>query len=329
MARILIADQVSARRNILCTFLRAEEHVIIPVSNNEEAFRLLKEVQPDLIIAEGTASGTKLLAQAHEIDANAGIIMILSGPPSVEQLIELMNQGISDVLVSPLDINDVQTKVDRALSRRPGADAAEIRFRDLVGSSPKMQQVFRKIVKAGASESPVLIIGDKGTGKRQVAEQIHAVSVRKDRGFRSVNCLAVSSVELESELFGHEAGAFPGATQRRRGQVELSNGGSLCLQEVGALSPRLQARLLRLLEQQVVERLGGENPLTVDVRLLIASSDPLLYKVQEGSFQSDLYYCLSTCVIELPPLRARIQDVPELVDHFVSHYDVQVAPEAI
>jgi len=328
MARILIADQVSERRSILCTFLRGEEHVIIPVSSEEEAVRFLKDVHPDLIIAEGNVGGAKLLSEARELDSNTAMIMILTGPPSVEQVVELMNQGVSDVLVSPLDINDVQTKVERALNRRPGADAMQIRFRDLVGSSSKMQQIFRKVVKAGASESPVLIVGERGTGKRLVAEQIHLLSARKERVFRSLDCSAVALEELEHELFGHEAGVFPGATQPRRGQLELANGGSLCLQEVAVLTRPLQAKLLRLLEDQVVERRGGENPLTLDVRLLVASSDPLLYKVQEGSFQSDLYYGLSSCLIELPPLRARISDLPELVDHFVSRYDVQVSPEA-
>src|SRR5262245_13648131 len=129
MARILIADQVSERRSILCTFLRGEEHVIIPVSSEEEAVRFLKDVHPDLIIAEGNVGGAKLLSEAREIDSNTAMIMILTGPPSVDQVVELMNQGVSDVLVSPLDINDVQTKVDRALNRRPGADAMQIRFR--------------------------------------------------------------------------------------------------------------------------------------------------------------------------------------------------------
>ena len=153
MARILIADTVSERRSVLCTFLRGGEHVVIPVNGEEEAIRLMREVHPDLIIAEGTLEGTKLFSQAREIDPGVGVIMLMGGPPTIDQVVELMNQGVNDVLVSPLDINDVQTKVDVALSRRPTPEAIQVRFRELVGSSPKMQQLFRKIIKTATSNS--------------------------------------------------------------------------------------------------------------------------------------------------------------------------------
>ena len=328
MARILIADQVSERRNILCTFLRGEDHVIIPVGGEEEALKLMREVHPELIIVEGTVGGAKIMSEARELDGSTAVIIILGGPPGVEQVVELMNQGVSDILVSPLDINDVQTKVERAINRRPGADAVQIRFRELVGPCQKMQQVFRKIIKASVVDSPVLIIGEKGTGKRLVAGQIHDLSNRKDRTLRFINCAAIPATTLEIELFGQETPAPGAVDQRRQGLVELTNGGSLCLQEVTNLTSTVQMKLLTLLEDHVVERLGGDKPLSVDVRLLIASSD-LYYKVQEGSFQSDLYYALSTCVIELPPLRSRINDIPDLVDHFLGRYDVQIAPEAV
>ena len=329
MARILIADQVSERRSILCTFLRAEEHVLIPVSTNEEAIRFVREVHPDLIIAEGTLGGAKLLAEARETDSGIAVIMILAGPPTVEQVVELMNQGVSDVLVSPLDINDVQTKVERALNRRPAADATQIRFRDLVGSSSKMQQVFRQMIKTAATDSPILILGERGTGKQLVAEQIHGLSARKAHPFKVVHCAGLAAPELESELFGHEPGAFAWAVDQRRGQFELADGGTLCLEEIGALPAALQTKLLRFLDGQIIERLGGDKALSADVRILGANSDPLLYKVQEGSFRSDLYYALSTCLIELPPLRARTNDIPELVDLFASRYEVQIAGEAM
>src|SRR5437867_2731278 len=249
MARILIADQVSERRSILCTFLRAEEHVLIPVSTNEEAIRFVREVHPDLIIAEGTLGGAKLLAEAREADSGIAVIMILAGPPTVEQLVELMNQGVSDVLVSPLDINDVQTKVERALSRRPAADTVQIRFHDLVGSSGRMQQVFRTIVKVAAADNPVLILGEPGTGKQLVAEQIHGLSSRKGREFLTAHCAGLAAPELESELFGHEPGVFPWAVERRLGLFEVGDGGTLYLDEVAELPPLIQGKLLRFLEE--------------------------------------------------------------------------------
>jgi DNA-binding NtrC family response regulator len=329
MARILIADRLSERRNVLCTFLRGDEHIIIPVSDDEEALRVLREVHPELLVAEGTVGGAKLLSETKELDPDTAVIMILSGPPTVEQIVRLMDQGVSDVLVSPLDINDVRTKVERALSQRPGADAAQIRFHEIVGSSRQMQQVFRRMLKAAAVDSPVLIIGEKGTGKRVAAEQIHHLSARKDRPFATVHCAGLPPAELESELFGHEAGAFSWAPQRRHGPLESSDGGTVCLEEPDGLTPSLQSKLLRFLEEQRLQRLGGETPLSADVRIISIVCQDLVHLVQEGAFRSDLYFRLSASSIEIPPLRTRVSDVPELVDLFLSRYDVQIAGEAI
>lgn len=329
MARILIADHVSERRAILCTFLRADEHVIIPVARENEAIKSLRENQPDLIIVEGTLGGTKLLSEARELDPDIGVIMLMGGRPTVEQLVELMNQGVSDVLVSPLDISDVQSKIDRALGRRAASDAQQIRFHELVGSSGRMQEVFRKIVKAASGSHPLLITGEPGTGKERVAEQIHRISGRKDHAFRTAHGFGLSAMELESELFGHERGAFPWATEAHAGQLELGEGGTLYLDEVSLLPPMLQTKLLRFLDEQTVQRLGAARPISADVRILAGTSGSLLRKVEEGSFRHDLYYRLAVCVIELPPLRFRPQDIPELVDLFLGRYDLPIAGEAM
>jgi DNA-binding NtrC family response regulator len=325
MARILIADQVSERRSILSTFLRGDEHVIIPVGGEEEASRFMREVHPDLLITEGSVGGAKLLSEARELDPNVAVIMILAAPPSVEQVVELMHQGVSDVLVSPLDINDVQAKVDRALNRRASTDALQIRFHDLVGSSQRMQQVFRKIVKASASDVPVLILGEKGVGKQLVAEQIHTLSPRKDRPFRIVYCAALGAAELDGELFGQERGVSGG----RRGQFELGEGGTVLLQEVTALTSSLQTKLMRLLDERQLQRVGGDSFVSTDVRILAAASEPILPRVQDETFRSDLFYALSSNLIELPALRARINDIPEIVEHFLARYDVLIAGEAM
>jgi len=329
VARILIADHLSERRNILCTFLRADEHLLIPVAREAEAIKSLRETPPDLIILEGSVAGTKLLTEAKAIDLGPAVIMLMGGPPSVEQLVELMNQGVSDVLVSPLDINDVQTKVERALSRRPTPDALQIRFHDLVGPSAKMQQVFRKTVKVAASDNPVLLIGEPGTGKRLVAEQIHRLSARKDREFRTAHCTGLTEAELESELFGHEPGVSPWAVGPRPGLFEQGEGGTLYIDGIDELPTLLQGKLLRFLEGQTLVRLGGTRPFSADVRLLTGTSRPLHHKIEEGNFRSDLYYRLSASQIELPPLRSRPNDIPELVDLFLSRFDVQIAGEAV
>lgn len=325
MARILIADRISERRNILSTFLRGDDHVVIPVASEEEALRYLRELHPDLVIAEGNLQGTKLLAHIREMEQGVSMIMMMAGPPSVDQVVEIMNQGVSDILVSPLDINDVRAKVERALGRLPSASVVQIRFHSLVGSSPKMQEIFRKIVKTAAIGSAVLIMGEKGVGKQLVAEQIHLLSPRKEYPFKVAHCAGFSDAELEIELFGHGGSG----SERRRGLFELSEGGSLCIADIGSLSMRMQARLLRFLEEQTFQRAGGDVTLSANVRILATSCDTLTTQVQEGGFRSDLFYLLGGTCMELPPLRARALDIPELVDLFLSRYDVNIAGEAV
>ena len=329
MARILIADSVSERRNILSTFLRGNDHFVIPVKGEEEAIRLMREVHPDLIIAEGNLEGAKLLTQAREIVASVAVIMLMAGPPTIDQVVELMNQGVNDVLVSPLDINDVQAKVETALGRRPAPEQVQIRFRGLVGSNPRMQQIFRKIIKIAAGGSAVLLLGEKGTGKQLVAEQIHALSVRKDMAFNSVLCSAMPGKELCLELFGEDPAPGESRSERRRGLFELSDGGTLYLEDIGSMPPAVQAKLVRFLEEGTVHRIGKGHGLSLDVRVLASNTEPLTYLVQDGTFRSDLFYALSASLIELPALRARVGDIPELADLFLSRYDVQIAGEAV
>jgi DNA-binding NtrC family response regulator len=309
--------------------MRGDEHVVIPVSSEDEAIRYLREVQPDLVIAEGTLGGTKLLSQVRELDSAASVIMLMAGPPSVEQVVTLMNQGVSDVLVSPLDINDVRAKVERALSRHPATQSVQIRFHELVGSCPQMQLVFRKMIKTVSSHNPVLILGEKGVGKRLVAEQIHALGKRKDGPFTFLHCAGLTAHELEHQLFGHAGHSANGPAEPRRGLVEASDGGTFFIEEVHCLAQSTQAKLLRFLEDQLLQRIGSDLSLTLDVRIIAASSENLEHHIQDERFRPDLFYALSTNLLELPPLRARVLDIPELVDLFLARYDVQIAGEAM
>ena len=329
MARILIVDHSPERRSILCTFLRTDEHVIMPVSREAEAIKTMRETPPDLIVLEGTVAGTKVMAEAKQLDPGTAIIMLMGGEPSVEQLVELMNQGVNDVLISPLDINDVQTKVERALSRRRATDATALRFHDLVGTSQKMQQVFHQLLKAAAGDYPVLLVGEPGTGKQLVAEQIHRLSARKGHDFRTIHCAGLSALELESELFGHEEGAFSSAAERREGQLQLTDGGTLYVEGIAPFTLPLQGKLLRYLEDQAFQRLGGATRLSANTRIVAGVCRSLLHQVEEGTFRSDLFYRLSSCQIELPPLRGRAEDIPDLVDFFLARYGVQIAGEAM
>lgn len=331
MAIIVVADHLSERRTILCTFLRGDEHLLLPAARDEEALKLMRQNRPDLLIAEGTVTGAKLLNEARQLDPTMGIILMMASPPTVEQVVELMNQGVAEVLVSPLDINDVKTKVERTLSARSAPGALQIRFRDMVGSSQRMQQVFRKMIKAAAADNSVLILGEKGVGKQLVGQEIHDLSSRRDRPFTVVHCAELAPLELENEIFGHEPGAAPKGfgAERRRGALETAEGGTVYLEEVGALVPATQVKLLRSLEERTLQRLGGDLSLSTDVRILASSSAPLFQHVQDGGFRADLYYHLSAYLIEVPPLRGRTSDIPELVDYFLSRWHVQIAGEAV
>ena len=329
MARILVADPFAERRNILCTFLRGDDHIIIPAAREEEALELIRDVHPDLILVEGTVDGMKLLSEAREHDPGISAILILPNTPPLERAVELMKQGMSDFLVSPLNIDDVRNKVERALGSRPTPESVQIRFHSLVGSSTKMQHVFQRAVKVAASDGPAVIVGEPGTGKQALAREIHELSFRKEGPFKTLRCSGLSLSEVESELFGHEPGAFPWAAERRRGQIELGDGGTVYLDEIGELAPQLQSKLLRFLEERTLQRLGGDKTLTADVRILAATREPLIQRVQGGTFREDLYFRISTNKIDLPPLRSRVGDIPELVDQFLAPYDVQVAGEAV
>jgi two-component system, NtrC family, response regulator AtoC len=329
MARILIADHLAERRNILSTFLRSDEHAIIPVARESEAVKMMRETHPDLIILEGTVGGTRILNEAKGLDSEPAIIMLMANAPSTEQFVELMNQGVNEVLISPLDIIDVQTKTQRALSRRPVSNSLQLRFPDLVGSSEKMQQVYRKLIKAAAADHPVFLSGETGSGKQLVARQLHQLSSRKEREFRSARCMGLTEAELESELFGHESGVFPWAVERRPGEIELGDGGTLYLEEVGKLTPLIQMKLLGFLENQKLHRMGSAHSLSADVRVVAGTSELLFRRIEEGTFRADLFYRLTVCQIEIPPLRARISDIPELVYYFLSPFEVQIAPEAM
>src|SRR5439155_5321913 len=202
MAKILVADSLAERRNILCTFLRGDDHVLIPASQEDEALELVHEAQPDLIIIDSDFNAMKIFSEARKADSRVAVLLMLAAAPSVERMVELMKQGISDLLISPLNIDDVRGKVERALSS-PAPGALQIRFRNLVGSSQKMQQVFQNAVKIAASDSPVVMIGERGTGKQALAREIHGLRFRKERPFHVVRCAALASAELEREVFGH------------------------------------------------------------------------------------------------------------------------------
>lgn len=327
MTKILVFDHLAERRRILVSFLQGNDHVIFACDREEEALPLVREFQPDLVIAAGTLAGSKLLAEARALDSSVATLVLLGAPPTAAQVEGLLAQG-SEYLVE-LNLNEFQAKIERLLNRRAGPAATRLHFRDLVGSSPRMQTAFWKLTRAAGGERPVLLLGEKGTGKQAFAREIHRLSRRKDGPFRVQQCEGLSEPEPLTALWGHEPGAWPRAVAGPVGELELADQGTLYLGNAEALGALAQIRLLRLLEERIVQRVGSNQTRAVDVRLIAGCEPTLLSRVQEGRFRSDLYYQLGGHVIELPPLRARVLDIPELAEFFAHPYGVEFAPEAM
>jgi two-component system NtrC family response regulator/two-component system response regulator HydG len=248
---------------------------------------------------------------------------------SVEAAVEAMRAGAENYLVKPLDVNAVLVVLDKALEKlRLQRDTQNLRervrerfrFHSIVGDAPELQAVFDVVKRAAPTKATVLILGESGTGKELVAQALHEESPRAEKPFIKVNCAALSETLLESELFGHEKGAFTGAIGLKEGRFELADGGTLFLDEIGDIPPSLQIKLLRVLQQKEFERVGGTKTIKVDVRLLAATNRDLNDLVKTGRFREDLFYRLNVVAVTLPPLRSRKGDVPSLVSHFISRY---------
>jgi DNA-binding NtrC family response regulator len=254
-------------------------------------------------------------------------------------VIEAMRLGAYDFAAKPLDFEQLLTQLDRALSRRKisrelKSDGAAPEFSGkaaIIGYSPAMPRVYKLIGQVAASDATVLVRGESGTGKELVVNAIHQNSLRAKGPLVKVNCAAIPETLLESELFGHEKGAFTNAIQRRVGRFEEANGGTLFLDEIGELTPALQSKLLRVVQKRAIERLGASNVIRVDLRLVTATSRNLEEAVSQGQFREDLYYRLNVMVIELPPLRERKQDIPALVEYFLRRggRNLSVTPAAL
>jgi len=284
-------------------------------------------------------TGVDVLRQISALDPDVPI-MIVTGFGSVETAVEAMKLGAFDFLTKPFAPEVVRLKVERALElggarrarRKLEAENAYLRaesggrFREIIGTSDKVTSVLRAVEKVAAADTTVFVNGESGTGKELVARAIHRLSKRANGPFVKVNCGALTETLLESELFGHEKGAFTGAIKQKLGRFELADGGTLFLDEVGDIPPSMQVKLLRALQEQEFERVGGEVPIKVDVRVLSATNKDLDREVAEGRFRQDLYYRLHVVPVRLPPLRERREDIPLLAQHFVDKLGPKTNP---
>ena len=334
MATILIIDDNDTIREGLAHTVKKLGHEPVVAASGTAGIDAFKAKRADFVITdlkmEG-ASGVDVLKAITALAADVPI-MLITGFGTVETAVEAMKLGAFDFLTKPIQTEVVKLKVERALELvgarrgRKKADAmtehlrAEVdsRFPELVGQGDKMMIVRRTVEKVAATDTTVFVAGESGTGKELIARAIHRLSKRANGPFIKVNCGALTETLLESELFGHERGAFTGAIKQKLGRFELADGGTLFLDEVGDVPPPMQVKLLRALQEQEFERVGGEAPIKVDVRVVSATNKNLDNEVASGRFRQDLYFRLHVLPVKLPPLRERRDDIPLLCAHFVA-----------
>ena len=343
METILIVDDEKNYLVVLEALLSPEGYEIMTSDKAQEALRLIQECDIDLVLTDMKMpgmTGMELLEEAKKIKPEVPVIM-MTAYGTIEMAVEAMKKHAYDYITKPFQNEELKLTIHKALENyrlvkenRRLSEALSERFgyRNIVGKSKPMLKVYDLISKVAQSKASVLITGPSGTGKELIAKAIHYESPRKDRPFVSVNCGALAETLLESELFGHEKGAFTGAIAMKKGRFELADGGTLFLDEIGDMPPPLQVKLLRVLQEMEFERVGGTKTIKVDVRVLSASNRNLKDDVAAGVFREDLFYRLNVIHIEVPPLRERMEDIRLLVTHFIEKYGnsrkIELTPQA-
>jgi DNA-binding NtrC family response regulator len=327
--RVLVVDDDAGSRRLLEVRLRALRCDVAMATDGREALAAVQQEVPALMLLDlqmPRMGGMELLRALRRAGIDLPTIVI-TAHGSIETAVEAMKEGAFDFLLKPVDPKHLEIVVRKVLERRQLVESNQLlretlaaRSPDILGESPPIQRTVELAHRVAATNSTVLLLGESGTGKEVFAHAIHRWSHRKDRPFVIVNCVALSEPLLESELFGHEKGAFTGAHQTKKGKFELAHGGTVFLDEIGDMPPGLQAKLLRVLQDHTFERVGGTRAIRADLRVIAATNRDLDGAVKDGRFREDLFYRLNVVRITLPPLRDRKGDVPLLVRHFVTRY---------
>ncbi|TET61150.1 sigma-54-dependent Fis family transcriptional regulator [Candidatus Aerophobetes bacterium] len=329
--KILLVDDEPNILEMLSVGLEDEEYRILEATDGKEALAQVKKEKPCLVLLDirmPDMDGIQVLRQIKEIDKAISVIMI-TGYGGMETVLETMKLGAYDYLTKPVNLEKVKVLVRRALeAQRLAQEVTSLRSKleekykleNIVGKHPRMFEVYKMMGRVMNNKATVLILGETGTGKEVVAQGIHFNGLLKDGPFVAVDCASLPSDLLESELFGHEKGAFTNAIAQKVGKFELANKGTLFLDEIGNLSLATQVRLLRFLQERRIERVGGTKSIELDVRIIAATNLDLERAVKEGSFREDLYYRLNVVTIPLPPLRERRDDIPLFVEHFLQKF---------
>lgn len=330
-AHILIADDDQVSCQLFAETLESEGFQVEQATSGEAALSRLGEAVPDLLIIDvrmpGT-SGLEVTRVAHKKYPGLPII-VMTAFGSIETAVEAIHEGAFDFISKPMNLAELKKTVSRALAPRAlqrraasdnGGDDENTQLGKIIGKSPAMLEVYKTVARVAPTKSTVLILGESGTGKELIARAIHQHSPRANRPFVAVDCGALTETLLESELFGHMRGAFTGALADKKGVFEEAQGGTCFLDEIGGISANLQARLLRVLQEHEIRRVGGKDWVKVDVRVVAATNHNLAEAVSKREFRQDLYYRLDVVTIRLPPLRERVEDIPLLARHFLQRY---------
>ncbi len=331
METILIVDDERNYPLILSAVLQEEGFETLTANSGQEALDILSQSDVDLVLTDmkmPQMDGIELLERIKDKEPDLPVIM-MTAHGTVEKAVEAMQKGAYTYILKPFDNERLVIYANKAVAiysvlkenrRLRHAVASQYSFGNIIGKSKRMQEVFEMVKKVAPATATVLIEGASGTGKELVAKSIHYNSTRRHQAFIAVNCSALAESLLESELFGHEKGAFTGAASMKKGRFELAAGGTLFLDEIGELSQGLQVKLLRILQEKTFERVGGVKPIAVDIRLIAATNKSLKHEVNKGRFREDLFYRLNVVHIVLPPLRQRLEDIRPLVYHFINKY---------
>ncbi|MBN2614600.1 MAG: sigma-54-dependent Fis family transcriptional regulator [Bacteroidales bacterium] len=325
MAKVLVVDDESSIRRTLKEILEFEKYEVDMASNGKDALELIQAQTYDVILLDikmPEIDGMEVLEKLQEF-TECPVVMI-SGHGTIDTAVEAIKKGAYDFIVKPPDLNRMLITLRNAIDKKDLVVQAKRLKKEvekkfaIVGESPKISELKEMIQRVAPTAARVLIFGENGTGKELVARQIHERSTRSVSPFIEVNCAAIPSELIESQLFGHEKGSFTSAVKQRKGDFELAHGGTLFLDEIGDMSLSAQAKVLRALQENKITRVGGEKEIPVDVRVLAATNKDLPEEIKRGNFREDLYHRLSVIIMQVPPLRERKEDIPLLVQHFIN-----------
>jgi two-component system, NtrC family, nitrogen regulation response regulator NtrX len=327
MSKILVIDDERSIRNTLREILEYEKFEVDDASDGIEALRLINAIRYDAILCDikmPKMDGIEVLDQALKV-SDTPVIMI-SGHGTIDTAVEAIKKGAYDYISKPLDLNRLLVSIRNALEKKNLVDETKLLKRkisgtlEMIGESEVMKNMMELIAKVAPTDARVLVTGENGTGKELVARWLHTLSNRANGPFIEVNCAAIPSELIESNLFGHEKGSFTSAIKQRKGDFELASGGTLFLDEIGDMSLPAQAKVLRALQENKITRVGGEKDIQVDVRVIVATNKNIKEEIEKKNFREDLYHRLSVIIIEVPPLNKRLDDIPLLVDYFIDEF---------